>query len=167
MTRAQVSCDVKQICALRSKAVDCALCPPELEQLSVTLELYAAVSVPVPLPAETPALASQSQAGFDPDIPRRPPFKAYISNISYDIQPEHIEDLFRGLQVCKQSSVLFAVQLLVPHVHEEGIEKVLMLQCRSGMCSLSCTGTPSGRRECSLSLQPQMSSRMLCRQPAQ
>lgn len=74
-------------------------CPAELEQLCLTLALYAAVSVAVPLPTETLPPASQSPAVFDPDIPRRPPFKAYISNISYDIQPEHIEDLFRGLQV--------------------------------------------------------------------
>ena len=100
LTRAQVSLDISNSClGLRSVGKDYAFCPPELEQLRLRLALCAAVSVAVPLPSETLPPASQSQAVLDPDIPRRPPFKAYISNISYDIQPEHIEDLFRGMQV--------------------------------------------------------------------
>ncbi|KAK9821158.1 hypothetical protein WJX74_002299 [Apatococcus lobatus] len=63
------------------------------------------VSMAPPLPTERLPAAPQSQTAFDPDIPRRPPFKAYISNISYDIQPEHIQDLFQGLQIRDQQTI--------------------------------------------------------------
>lgn len=56
--------------------------------------------------------ATRSLNVDDENIPKNPPFNAYISNLQYDVDEEEIADFFKDMKVCCRLFLIVCLNLL-------------------------------------------------------